>query len=523
MVKYIFVVLVVLANFLLFCSPLNTSADPAGNSPLVRSVNNIAASGYSPPGFCAADEQSSLVLNIESAYGSYFTDEPITLTADTNTVGTSATLYLQPEGGQEQSIVDFQTSRSYSHKWTTPSKPGNYTITLKGSASVMVWTECVDVRCPFRGDCDFYTYACQKAQDVTNRASCQIRVLDRAVSISGYVNDLNEVPIRGATVKLEGSGQYATTDFAGFYKISPYKIGNKYIRDDGGQPMVSEKIGFDAMACQLAGKQFDIHAEKDITDLNATLQRIFCPAAIKLDDFTYEMLSGWGPAKDYITWQNVVGITTDSGVAISKIEYAGTGFLPLGLEDVPYKTFTINDKELTLVESPALGRYFLEMKGRVNEPYTVQVAGTLEDKLLENVVLESKILMGDTEQISLVINNKQFVLERGTGFPLIYMITGLIALLALTAIALLVVLKKSPPLARAYGGVVSFIRAVIKPGKSSTDTGPAVAAQPVAAPAAADGADTAATLPADTRESAETKVIRPKKIRRPKNKGGLKT
>jgi len=507
--KYIFVALVILANLLLFCSPLNTSADPAGNSPLIRPANNTAAPAYSTPGFRAADEQSSLVLNIECAYDSYFTDEPITLAADTNTAGTSATLYLQPEGGQEQSIADFQMNKAYSYTWTTPSKPGDYMIILEGSARVMVWTECVDVRCPVRGGCTLYTYPCQQAQDVTNRASCQIRILDRAVSISGYVNDLNEVPIRGATVKLAGSGQYATTDFAGFYKISPYKIGNKYTRDNSGKPMISEKIGFDAMACQLAEKQFDVYAEKDISDLNDTLQRIFCPAAIKLDDFTYEMLSGWSPANDYITWQNMVGITTDSGVAISRIEYAGTGFLPLGLEDVPYKTFTINDKVLILIENPESGRYFLEMKGQVNEPYTVQVAGTLRNRPLGNVALESKILMGDAEQISLVINNKQFVLERGTGFPLAYIISGLIALLALTAIALLVVLKKSPPLTRAYGSAVSFIRAVIKPGKTINDTGPSTVAQSVAAPAAADGVDIAATLPAGARKSAETKVTQP--------------
>jgi hypothetical protein len=516
MLKYIFVALVVLANLLLFWPPLNTSADPAGDGPRVRPANNTAASGYSTPGFCAADQQSSLVLNIKCAYDSFFTDEPITLTADTNTGSTSATLYLQPEGEQEKSIVDFQMNRSYSYTWTTPSKPGNYTIILEGNATVMVWTECTEVQClgqgqgQGQGGCSFYTYPCRQAQDVTDRVSCQIRILDRAVSISGYVNDLNEVPIRGAAVKLAGGGQYATTDFAGFYKISPYKIGNKYIRDNSGKPMVSEKVSFDSVACQLAGKQFDIYAEKDIPDLNATLQRIFCPAAIKLDDFTYDMLSGWNPANDYITWQNMVGITTDSGVAISRIEYAGTGFLPLGLEDVPYKTFTINDKVLTLIESPAPGRYFLEMKGEVNVPYTVQAAATLKDKQLENVVLESKILMGGAEQISLIVSNKQFVLERGTGFPFVYIIIGIIALLALTAIALLVVLKKSPPLARAYGSAVSFIRSVIKQGKTITDTGPAVAAQPVAAPAAADGADIAATLPVGSRKSAETKVTQPK-------------
>jgi len=178
---------------------------------------------------------------------------------------------------------------------------------------------------------------------------------------------------------------------------------------------------------------------------------------------------------------------------------------------------------LTLIESPASGRYFLDMKGRVNEPYTVQVAGTLKNKQMGNVVLESRILMGDAEQMSLVINNKQFVLERGAGFPLVYMIAGLIALLALTAIALLVVLKKFPPLARTYGSAASFIRSVIKPRKTITDTGPTVAAQSVDAPAAAAGADTAATLPADTRKSAETKLTQPKKLRRPKNKGSFKT
>ncbi|MBM4446199.1 MAG: hypothetical protein FJ023_02440 [Chloroflexi bacterium] len=358
-------------------------------------------------------QTSYLSLSLRTDKPVYLAGETVNITVSTSVVNTYVRVLAQLPSGLQETIANFTTSGTYTFSWSAPSTPGQVRFTCEGQAVVEVWGSCVSYVC-VASDCWFETYPCLQATTVTGNASYDIRVFSRAASISGRVTDTNQNPISMATVYLASTMQSTTTNNDGFYEFISYQLGNNYTLINQ-IPTVTETVSADAIACEpQPGKSVQVQAERGASEVNFTLRRSFYPPDIDLSDFTFDAFPGWPEAKEYSTWQNIVGITIDGPVEPRKLLF--------GSKEISPPWFNMDNKKLYLITKPEFGRYFIELQGAQNTDYTVAAATTLNNQYFEPVTMSGRIEGQSGQRIRLMLNQNGMELKSIKPFPLILVI-----------------------------------------------------------------------------------------------------
>ena len=283
-----------------------------------------------------------------------------------------------------------------------------------------IWDYCNRYVC-IDSDCYWETYPCLRSMSVTGNASSDIRVFSRATSISGRVIDTNQHPVSGANVYLASTLQSTTTNNDGFYEFISYQLGNNYALANG-IPTVTETVSVEAIACEpQPGITVQVQAERGATNVNFTLRRSFYPPDIDLSEFTFDAFSGWPKAKEYSTWQNILGITIDGPVEPGKLLY--------GTKEISPQLFTIGNKKLYLITNPEFGRYFLELQGTQNAEYTVAAASTLNNIYLEPVTVSGSIEGQNSQRLRLTLEPGGIELQVIKPLPLLLIIIPIVVVL----------------------------------------------------------------------------------------------
>ena len=342
----------------------------------------------------AAFQLSSLSMTISADKPAYLTGETVTITVVTSVGNTHVRVLAQLPDGSQQTISNFTTSGTYTFSWSAPSTPGLVRFTCYGDALMQVWSNCVSYVCD-TADCWYETYPCLQTNTVTGNASHDIRLFNRAASISGRVTDTNQNPMPMATVYLASTAQSTTTNNDGFYKFISYQLGNNYILINQ-IPTATETISAEAIACEpQSGKTVQVQAESGASNVDFTLKRSFYLPDIDPSEFTFDAFPGWPEAKDYSTWQNILGITIDGQVEPRKLLYGTTEISP--------PLFSIGNKKLYLVTNPELGRYLLELQGTRNTGYTVAAATTMNNLYFEPVNVSGTVQGQNAQRLRLTL------------------------------------------------------------------------------------------------------------------------
>jgi hypothetical protein len=197
--------------------------------------------------------------------------------------------------------------------------------------------------------------------------------------------------------------QGTTTNDDGFYEFTSYQLGNNYALVNQ-IPTATETVSVEAIACEpQPGKTVQVQAERGASDVNFTLNRSFYPPAIDLSEFTFDAFPGWPEAKEYSTWQNILGITIDGPVEPKKLLY--------GTKEISPPLFNIGTKKLYLITKPEFGRYFLELQSAQNTGYTVAAATTLNNLYLEPVTASGSIEGQNSQRLRLMLKSDGMELE----------------------------------------------------------------------------------------------------------------
>ena len=363
-----------------------------------------------------AFQTSSLSLSIATDKPVYLTGETVTITVNTNVSNTYGRLLAKLPNGYQETIGSFSTSGTYTFTWPAPATSGQTELTCEGQAIVEVWSTCNRYVCDGT-DCWWDTYPCIQSMTVTGNAFYDIRVFNRVTSISGLVTDTNQRPIPGATVYLSGTRQSTTANNDGAYQFT-YELGNNYTSINQ-IPAVTETVSVEAVACEpQPGKAVQVQAERGASNVNFTLKRSFYPPGIDLSEFTFDAFPGWQEAKEYSTWQNILGITVNGPAEPRKLSY--------GNKEISPPLFNIGNKKLYLITKPEFGRYFLELQGPQNTEYTVASAATLNNSYLLPISVSGIIEGKDGQQLRLMLNQNGMELKPIKPFPLLLIIIPIV-------------------------------------------------------------------------------------------------
>src|SRR4030042_4948893 len=285
----------------------------ASNSPAVEAIPIITNNTLSGEEFTPSKvvfQPSYLSLSLTTDKSVYLTGETINITVSTNAINTHVRLLAQLPGGSQETIANITTNATHRLSWQTPSTPGQIRFIFEGEAIGEVWSTCTRYVCVDEV-CSHENYPCLRSTTVTGNAFADIRVFSRATSISGRVIDANHRPIPGTTVYVTGTMQSTTTNNEGFFEFISYQLGNNYALVNQ-IPTATETVSVEAIACEpQSGKTVQVQAERGDSELNFTLNRSFYPPAIDLSEFTSDAFPGWQEAKEYSTWQNILGITIE--------------------------------------------------------------------------------------------------------------------------------------------------------------------------------------------------------------------
>ena len=343
----------------------------------------------------AVFQASYLSLSITTDKSLYLTGETINITVSTNAINTHVSLQAQLPGGYQETIGNFTTNYTHTLSWTAPSTSGLIRFTCEGEAIMEVWDTCLRQVCVDE-DCSWENYLCLRSISVTGNAASDVRVFSRTTSISGHIIDTNQRPVPGATVSLTSTMQSTTSNNDGYYEFGSYQLSNNYALSNQ-IPTVTETISVEAIACEpQPGKTVQIQAERGISDVNFTLRRSFYPPDIDLSEFSFDSFPGWQEAKEYSTWQNIMGITIDGPVEPGKLSY--------GTKEISPQLFNIGNKKLYLVINPEFGRYLLELQGTKNTGYTVAAATTLNNLYFQPVTVSGNIEGKNDQRLRLTLN-----------------------------------------------------------------------------------------------------------------------
>jgi hypothetical protein len=357
-------------------------------------ITNATLDGEETAPSKAAFQLSYLSLSLTTDKSVYLTGETINITVSTSAINTHIRVQAQLPDGSQETVGNFTTNTTHTLSWTAPSTSGYIRFICEGDAIVEVWDYCTRYVC-VDSDCHWDTYPCLRSISVTGNASSDIRVFSRTTSISGRVIDTNQRPVSGANVYLTSTMQSTTTNNDGVYEFSSYQLGNNYALVSQ-IPTVTETVSVDAIACEpQPGKTVQVQAEGGATNVNFTLRRSFYPPDIDLSEFTFDAFSGWPEAKEYSTWQNILGITIDGQVEARKLSY--------GTKDASPHLFDIGNKKLYLITNPEFGHYFLELQGAQNTGYTVAAAATLNNFYFEPVTISGSIEGQNSQRLRLML------------------------------------------------------------------------------------------------------------------------
>jgi hypothetical protein len=367
---------------------------PANES--ITIITNATLAGEETTPSKAAFQSSYLSLSLTTDKSVYLTGETINITVSTDAMDTHIRLLAQLPGGSQETIGNFTTSAIHNLSWPAPSTPGQIRFTCEGEATVEVWSTCTRYVCVDQ-DCWHENYPCLRSTTVTGNAFANIRVFNRATSISGRVIDNNQRPVPGATVYTASTKQSTTTNNDGLYEFISYQLGNNYTLVNQ-IPTVTETVSVEAIACEpQPGQTVPVQAERGASDVNFTLNRSFYPPAIDLSEFTFDAFASWPEAKEYSTWQNILGITIDGPVEPKRLLY--------GTKEISPPLFNIGTKKLYLITKPEFGRYFLELQGTQNTGYTVAAAATLNSLYLEPVTESGNIEGQNSQRLRLMLKS----------------------------------------------------------------------------------------------------------------------
>ena len=370
----------------------------ASNSPTVEATPIITNNTLSGEEFTPSKvvfQPSYLSLSLSTDKPVYLTGETINITVSTDAVNTHVRLQAQLPGGNQETIENFTTNATHTVSWPAPSTSGLVRFTCEGEAFMEVWSTCNRVVCD-NATCWWEPYPCIRSISVTGNAASDIRVFSRTTSISGHIIDTNQQPVPGATVSLTSTMQSTTSNNDGYYEFSPYQLGNNYALPNQ-IPTVTETVSVEAIACEpQPGKTVQVQAEQGASDINFTMKRSFYPPDIDLSEFTFDAFAGWQEAREYSTWQNILGITIDGTVEPRKLLY--------GTKDTSSQLFNIGNKKLYLVTNPEFGRYFLELQGAHNTGYTVAAATTLNNTYFEPVTVSGNIEGKNDQRLRLTLD-----------------------------------------------------------------------------------------------------------------------
>ncbi len=363
-----------------------------------------------------AFQTSYLSLSLSTDKPVYLTGETVNITVSTSVSNTYVRLLAGLPDGYQETIGNFTTSGSYTLSWPAPATSGQVELTCEGQAIVEAWSTCSRYVCDGT-DCWWDTYPCLQSMTVTGNAFYNIRIFNRVTSISGRVTDTNQRPIPGATVYLSDARQSTTANNDGAYQFT-YELGNNYTLINQ-IPAVTDTVSVEAVACEpQPGKAVQLQAERGASNVDFTLKRSFYPPAIDLSQFTFDAFSSWQAAKEYSTWQNILGITIEGPAEPRNLSY--------GKKEISPPSFNIGNKKLYLITKPEFGRYFLELQGPQNTEYTVAAAATLNNRYLMPISVNGGIEGKDGQRLSLMLNQNGMELKPIKPFPLLLIIIPIV-------------------------------------------------------------------------------------------------
>ena len=409
---------------------LGTAVSLCQAAPLICPANQVAAiitsatlaDRQTPPGRLGpATSSLSLSLSVEPTV--CLTEEWVGISVRTNIDGAKVRLLAELASGATEEIGEFTVRGSRTEQWRAPRSSGLVELLCEGSAQVqeMVWTTCYTTAVVGQ-QLVIQSYPCQRILTRTYKdtTSCDLRVYDRRAPISGQVTDTRNQPVCGAVVRLPGTGQSTKATSQGKFNLSSYEISGSY-ELQGDVPTASETVSVEAVACKAQSRTIQVPAERGVSNADFTLERCFYPAAISMSKFTLDAFSGWQEAEEYSTWQNILGITIQGPVEVTALRFGGKELSP--------QSFDI-DSELYLITEPEMGRYFMELQGTRNGPYTVAGAATVDGHPLEEMVIIGEIEAGDTERVRLVLQSDSLEVEYIKPFPLLLVLIPAIVGLA---------------------------------------------------------------------------------------------
>jgi len=373
-------------------------------TPAILSRNTAPPADYLP-------QPSYLSLSLTTDKSIYLTGEVINITVSTSTFNTHISMMARLPDSSLQPIENFTLNYSHTVSWTAPNVSGPIRIICDGQAQAEVWNYCTRFMCfgPSDNSCHWETFPCLQTVPVTGNTYNDIRVFGRNAPISGRVIDSNQRPVSGATVTLISTGQSTMTDNNGNYQMT-YQLGNNYGLINQ-IPSAPDNLTVDAIACEPQSPQsVQIQAEVGAPNVNFTLNRVFYTPDLDLSEFNYASFSGWPPARDLATWQNIAGITVDGPVQIAKLQYDSTEISP--------QLFTIGSKQLYLITTPQPGSYLIDIGGTPNSVYTAAAAATVNSSYLEPVTVDTTIPAQGSQRLRFTLQSDQIQLQVYKPFPL---------------------------------------------------------------------------------------------------------
>lgn len=366
-------------------------------------------------------QPSYLSLSVTTDKSVYLSGETVSITVTTSAINTHVSLAAQLPDGSTQSIENFTFNYTRTVSWTAPATSGQIRLNYDGDAIVEAWDYCTRYICTGPGltDCHWQSYPCFRSFSVTGNTYNYITVFSRDTSVSGRIMDSNQRPIPGATVSILSTGQSTQSDNEGYYLFT-YKLGNIYTLVNE-IPTANDTITVDAVACEpQPGKTIQIPAESGSSNIDFTLNRSFYPPDLDLSQFVYSSFPGWTAARDYVTWQNIAGITINSTVHVAKFQYGNKEISPM--------FFDIGNKILYLITAPESGRYLLDIQGPPDSQYTVAAAATVNGSYLPPITVNSAVESKGSQRLSFILQPDQIQLEVIKPFPVIGIIIPVIVI-----------------------------------------------------------------------------------------------
>jgi hypothetical protein len=366
-------------------------------------------------------QPSYLSLTLVTDKSVYLSGEEVAITLTTSAYNTHVNLVAQLPDGSQQTIGNFTFNYTHTVSWTAPEMSGQIRLTCTGDALAEVWDYCTRYVC--HGDppdCHFEDYSCLRTITVTGNTYNDINVYSRTASISGRITDTNQHPVPGATVTLLSAGQSTTSNADGYYQFS-YQLGNNFGLVNQ-IPTITDTITVDAVACEpQPGKSVQIQAGQASSGVNFTLNRVFYPPDFDLSEFTYSDFTDWPAAHDFVTWQNIAGITIDGPVQVTRFQYGSKVISPM--------LFNISNKQLYLITTPEVGSYTLDMQGAPNSQYTVAAAATLDGNYLQPVTVDAATASNGSQRLRLILQQGQIQLQVLKPFPVLAVVIPVIVII----------------------------------------------------------------------------------------------